>query len=65
MSILYPKVIWAGCIKAEIGNPELESMVHSTVVDQSMKWIESHNFIRKQMQEIQTFTFPDAWVASR
>lgn len=63
MSILYPGAVWEGCIKAKIGNKELEPMVQKTVEEQSLKWIDSHPGIREQIVEIQKFQFPDAWTS--
>src|SRR5690606_839319 len=47
MSITYPAAVWEGCIKARIGNPELKSLVKKTVVEQSLKWIDSRNRVRE------------------
>lgn len=65
MSIIYPDAVWEGCLKARIGSKELETMVHNTVVEQSLKWIDSHQGVREQMAEMQTFCFPDMWIAAR
>lgn len=65
MSIMYPNAIWEGCLKAKIGSKELGPLVHKTVVEQSLKWIDSHPGVRDQMAEMQTFHFPDMWIASR
>lgn len=65
MSIMYPDAVWEGCLKARIGSKELRPLVRKTIVEQSLKWIDSHPGVRAQMAEMQTFHFPDMWIASR
>lgn len=61
LSIRYPDVAWAGCIKSEIGNPELESLVEDFVVGKSVAWFEQHPATIKHLETIQSFQFPHAW----
>lgn len=64
MSIMYPDAVWEGCLKTRIKSKELRPLVRKTVVEQSLKWIDSNSGVREQMAEIQTFHFLDTWLAS-
>ena len=57
----YPKVIWSGCIKAHVSNPELREMVSGLVVKGTTDWLEARPDVTRELQLIQTFEFPDAW----
>lgn len=61
MSIRYPNTVWEGCIKAKIGNPELREMVCNLVASSAAKWLRSRPDVAAQLQDIQTFQFPEAW----
>lgn len=61
VSIRYPNAVWEGCIKSRIGNPELREMVSELVAASASKWLHSRPDVASQIQEIQTFQFPDAW----
>ncbi len=61
MSIRYPNAVFEGCIKAKIGNPELREMVCKLVASGAANWLQSRPDVAKQLQELQTFQFPEAW----
>lgn len=61
MSIRYPDTVWEGCIKAKIANPELREMVCKLVVASTANWLQSRPDVARQLQDIQTFQFPEAW----
>ena len=61
MSIRYPNTVWEGCIKAKIGNPELREMVCKLVAASAAKWLRSRPDVARQLQDMQTFQFPEAW----
>lgn len=59
LSIRYPEVVWEGCIKARIGNPELRTMVCDLVVTSMSNWLESRPDVIRQLQDIEIFQFPE------
>jgi DNA gyrase/topoisomerase IV subunit B len=59
MSLLYPNVVWQGCIKAKIGDPKLTAIVRRLVATESLNWIHDHPNVAAQIRDIQTFQFPD------
>jgi DNA gyrase/topoisomerase IV subunit B len=61
MSLHYPGAVWEGCIKAKIGNPELQEMVCNLVVKRAAEWLQSRREVAEQLRDIETFQFPDAW----
>ncbi len=61
MSLIYPELTWEGCIKSEIANPELHDLVRQIVVDQTLQWVSKHPDVKRQLQELQPFQFPDIW----
>ncbi len=61
MSLQYPGAIWEGCVKAKIGNPELQSLVCNWVVRETMKWIRARPDVAEHLRHLQTFQFPEAW----
>lgn len=60
----YPNVVWKGCIKSKIGNPELHPMVANLVINESRRWIDQHRHVGNQIRALQTFQFPAIWQAS-
>jgi DNA gyrase/topoisomerase IV subunit B len=61
MSLHYPGAVWEGCLKAKIGNPELQEMVCNLVVQRAAAWLQSRREVAEQLGDIETFQFPDAW----
>lgn len=61
MSIRYPNAVFEGCIKARIGNPELRGMVCKLVATGASIWLQSRPDVARQLQDMQTFQFPEAW----
>lgn len=61
VSIRYPKTVWAGCVKARVGNPELRRMVRDLVVKGATDWLEAHPDVLKDMQKMEIFRFADWW----
>lgn len=61
MSLHTRNVVWEGCIKARIGDPNLADAVERLVSTNALKWIDTHPGVAAQIQEIQTFQFPDVW----
>ena len=61
MSIIYPDVVWGGCIKASIGSPELREIVSRLVVTNVLSWIDSHPEVAEELKQLQIFQFPDVW----
>ena len=62
LSLTYPSVIWQGCVKEYISNPELESLVRDALVKGSTEWIEENPDVAAEIPEIRTFNFPDIWL---
>ncbi len=62
LSLTYPKVIWQGCVKEHISNPELKSLVCDALVQGSNEWIAEHPEVAAEIPEIRTFNFPDIWL---
>jgi DNA gyrase subunit B len=61
MSIIYPDVVWEGCLKARIGSPELLDVIPRLVVANVVRWVGSHPEIARQLTQIELFHFPEAW----
>jgi DNA gyrase/topoisomerase IV subunit B len=62
MSLHYPDVVYEGCVKLTIGNPELRELICNWVVQQTMAWIKSRPDVAEQLRRLETFQFPEAWV---
>ena len=60
-SIQYPEAVWEGCIKAKVSSPELRTTVSQLVLDQGLKWLNSHPDVAQQIPMIHTFEFPEIW----
>lgn len=61
MSLSYPNVVWEGCIKAKIGEPTLRPAVQKLVASGSLDWLNEHPEVKQQLNDMQTFQFPDVW----
>ncbi len=61
MSIYYAGAVWYGCVKEKIKNPELEALVSSILVDNSLRWVNSHPDVAAQIPHLRRFNFPDIW----
>jgi DNA gyrase subunit B len=60
-SMHYPGTVWEGCIKAKVHSPELRTMVSQIVLDEGLKWLNSHPDVAKEIPNISRFEFPDIW----
>ena len=61
MSIIYPDVVWEGCIKREIRDDKLQKLVKETVVSKTKSWLKSHPDTAQELENIQLFQFPPLW----
>lgn len=61
MSIIYPDVVWEGCIKNEIQDEKLQQVVKSHIFKNISAWIEKHPKVASHLNYIRTFRFPEAW----
>lgn len=61
MSLHSPRIVWEGCLKARIGDPELTKIVRRLVVTNCLKWVDEHVDVAAQLREIDTFQFLDVW----
>ena len=61
VSVRYPDVVWEGCIKARIGNPELREMVRDRFVHGASEWLQGRPDVAERLPQIGTFQFPDLW----
>ena len=61
MSIIYPDVVWEGCIKREIVDEKLHSIIKDLVVEHSLAWVKNRPDVAKQLAAMQIFQFPELW----
>jgi DNA gyrase subunit B len=60
-SLEYPDVVWEGCIKLIVGNPELRPLVRDWVVRETLEWVRMRPGVAEQLKHLQTFQFPEVW----
>ncbi|SIO17504.1 hypothetical protein SAMN05444166_2829 [Singulisphaera sp. GP187] len=61
MSVIYPNVVWGGCIKTRIGSSELPDIISRLVATNVLSWIDNHPEAAQELAQMQIFQFPDAW----
>ena len=61
LSIQHPDVQWVGCIKAKIGNPELDSLVFDSIVGETNTLLSNRSDLVEQIRSVRIFPFPDIW----
>ena len=64
MSIVYPEVVWEGCIKAKIGDKKLYTIAKKLIVDSVVSWVDEHPHVADQLTRLMPFQFPDFWYKS-
>ena len=61
MSVIYPEVVWEGCIKAKIRDKTLYKVVKRLVFDGTMEWVGKHPDVVEHLTQLRIFQFPELW----
>lgn len=60
-SIIYPDVVWEGCIKREIRDEKLYTLIENLVITKTLELLKSRPDIASELEQIQLFQFPELW----
>ena len=61
MALKYPKVVFKGCIKAEVGNQELTELVEQAVLSGFDAWAREHPDELSHLRNAEPFVFAGSW----
>ncbi len=61
LSLHSPAVVWEGCTKSKIRNPELRWIVRRLVIQHTLNWLQQRPDVLQDLHNMTVFTFPDSW----